>query len=243
MPLKNRLCGASLMTIAPSAIGSFSLYKTACLLVILAGLTLSFNSNASTHSTQTGPQNDFARAVQAVKDKDYQLALNLFEAEAARTEYEAMYNLALLLEVGKGRPQNYRKALYWAYLAHLGNIEQAEALIDKLEDKLNEKQVEEVLGKVEQALLERINTGDFDAIAQYADYFVKMLASPDYPKAYQWYAVAVALGLPDMVTLRDDMEKELDPETVPDLQAQTPALFEKLQRGEAITGQEGKNEN
>ena len=70
----------------------------------------------------------FAEAVQAVKDKNYQHAVNLFELQAFAAQHDAQYNLALLLQSGKGRPQNYQQALFWAWSAYLGGIEPAKEL-------------------------------------------------------------------------------------------------------------------
>jgi TPR repeat protein len=200
-------------------------------------------ANASGHKATVSTDSDFAKAVQAVKDKNYQLALNLFELEAQKTEFEAMYNLALLLKAGKGRPQNYVNALYWAYLAHLGGIELAEDIIDDLTDILDETQRKPILARVEGQLLERINKGDFDAIPQYADYFISLLEEPNYEKAYQWYAIAVALNLPDMMALRDDMESKLETEKIPELQEISATLFNRLMNGEAIKIGETANES
>jgi hypothetical protein len=200
-------------------------------------------ANASGHKATVSTDSDFAKAVQAVKDKNYQLALNLFELEAQKTEFEAMYNLALLLKAGKGRPQNYVNALYWAYLAQLGGIELAEDIIDDLTDILDETQRKPILARVKGQLLERINKGDFDAIPQYADYFISLLEEPNYEKAYQWYAIAVALNLPDMMALRDDMESELETEKIPELQEISATLFNRLMNGEAIKIGETANEN
>ena len=201
------------------------------------------HADASGHKETVLTDSDFAKAVQAVKDKNYQLALNLFELEAQKTEFEAMYNLALLLKAGKGRPQNYVNALYWAYLAQLGGIELAEDLIDDLTDILDETQRKPILARVEGQLLERINKGDFDAIPQYADYFISLLEEPNYEKAYQWYAIAVALNLPDMVALRDDMESKLETEKIPELQEISATLFNRLMNGEAIKIGETANES
>ena len=200
-------------------------------------------ANASGHKATVSTDSDFAKAVQAVKDKNYQLALNLFELEAQKTEFEAMYNLALLLKAGKGRPQNYVNALYWAYLAHLGGIELAEDIIDDLTDILDETQRKPILARVEGQLLERINKGDFDAIPQYAHYFISLLEEPNYEKAYQWYAIAVALNLKDMMALRDDMESKLETEKIPELQEISATLFNRLMNGEAIKIGETANES
>ena len=201
------------------------------------------HANASGHKATVSTDSDFAKAVQAVKDKNYQLALNLFELEAQKTEFEAMYNLALLLKAGKGRPQNYVNALYWAYLAHLGGIELAEDIIDDLTDILDETQRKPILARVEGQLLERINKGDFDAIPQYAHYFISLLEEPNYEKAYQWYAIAVALNLQDMMALRDDMESKLETEKIPELQEISATLFNRLMNGEAIKIGETANES
>ncbi len=199
---------------------------------------------AASHKAETQPrQSDFARAVQAVKEKNYQLAINLFEAEAARTQFEAMYNLALLLKVGKGRPQNYTDALYWAYLAQLGGVELAQELAEELTDRLNEKQTEPVIERVRQALVSRINEGDFATIPQFAAFHLTLLGTPDYEQAYHWYAIAVALGQTEMIESRDDTESEIDPEKLVDLQIKTTQTFERLMKGEPVPLQESNNEN
>lgn len=212
-------------------------------IIVALALFYTQTSFAESHKTAARPMSDFARGVQAVKDKNYQLALNLFELEAEKSEYEAMYNLALLLKAGKGRPQNYAEALYWAYLAQLGGIEPAADIIDELADILNETQRKPILEQVEAQLIKRINTGDFDAIPQYASFFTSLLQEPDYAKAYQWYAIAVALGLPEMTELRDDMETEVDMENIPKLQARTAELFNMLMNGQAIQVKEMANES
>ena len=232
----------------PVAVSSFAKWLGKAIPFLPAGMValIFFHppvSFAESHTTAAEPISDFARAVQAVKDKNFQLALNLFEAEAEKSEYEAMYNLALLLKAGKGRPQNYVDALYWAYLAQLGGIEPAGDIIDDLADILDETRRAPILERVEAQLLKRINTGDFDAIEQYASYFTSLLEEPDYAKAYQWYAIAVALGLPEMTELRDDMESEIEVETIPELQAKTAELFEMLMNGQAIQAKEMADES
>ena len=232
----------------PVAVSSFAKWLGKAIPFLPAGMValILFHppvSFAESHKTAAEPISDFARAVQAVKDKNFQLALNLFEAEAEKSEYEAMYNLALLLKAGKGRPQNYVDALYWAYLAQLGGIEPAGDIIDDLADILDETRRAPILERVEAQLLKRINTGDFDAIEQYASFFTSLLEEPDYAKAYQWYAIAVALGLPEMTELRDDMESEIEVETIPELQAKTAELFEMLMNGQAIQAKEMADES
>ena len=195
--------------------------------------------------TNTAGNDEFSRAVQAVKDKNFQLAVNLFETAASRSEYEAQYNLAYLLRHGKGRPQNYADALYWVLLAQLGGIELAEELAGEIEDRLTEKQLEPVLEKVEAHLKGRIEIGEFEAIPQLAYYNHSLLPEANYEQAYLWYAIAVALNLPEMVDLRDEMEEEIEPEQIAVLQAQTTEIFNRLLAGGPIRQNktEATNEN
>ena len=192
-----------------------------------------------------GGNDEFSRGVQAVKDKNFQLAVNLFETAASRSEYEAQYNLAYLLRHGKGRPQNYADSLFWVLLAQLGGIELAKELAGEIQDRLTEEQLVPILEKVEGHLESRIETGEFDAIPQLAFYYHKLLPEADYEQAYVWYAIAVALNLPDVLELRDEMEDEIEPEQIAVLQTQTTDIFNRLLAGDSIhqNKTEAANEN
>ena len=207
-------------------------------------IAMAQNMTESVEAKTTG-NDEFSRGVQAVKDKNFQLAVNLFETAAHRSEHEAQYNLAYLLRQGKGRPQNYADALYWVLLAQLGGIELAKELAGEIEDKLTEKQLEPVLEKVEAHLESRIEIGEFEAISQLAYYHHGLLPEANYEKAYLWYAIAVALNLPEVMELRDKMEEEIEPEQIAVLQAQTTDIFNRLLVGGPIRENktEAENEN
>ena len=123
-------------------------------------LTQSVNESAETNALRI---DEFSRGVQAVKDKNFQLAVNLFETAAHRLNMR--HNImAYLLRHGKGRPQNYADALYWVLLAQLGGIEQAEELAEEIEDRLTEKQLEPVWQKLRtiwNAGLRQVNSKPF----------------------------------------------------------------------------------
>ena len=96
------------------------------------------NTSAHLHSDAS-----FNAAVEAVRAKDYQKAVLIFEAHANAMQPDAQYNLAVLLKSGKGRPQDFRQALVWSWLAQLGEVEQAEELARDLLDMLQEDSIEE----------------------------------------------------------------------------------------------------
>ena len=75
---------------------------------------VAFNIFTSSILLSQNKENDnFYDAVQAVKNKDYKQAIILFQKEAEDFQFEAQYNLALLLKSGKGKPKNYSSALFW----------------------------------------------------------------------------------------------------------------------------------
>ena len=85
---------------------------------VALGLPL-VGSSASTAQIDTSTAT-FNEAVQAVKDKNFRHAANLFALQAENNQHDAQYNLAILLEAGKGVPQDFTKALIWAWSAQLG---------------------------------------------------------------------------------------------------------------------------
>ena len=195
-------------------------------LVLLISLTLCFTmvrANADSHSDNEA----FSAAVKAVKARNYSQALTLFEQQANNAKHDAQYNMAVLLQAGKGRPRNYLDALYWGWLAQLGGIEEAEDIASDLVDTLAEDDVKAVRARVGENLQSRLENGDINAISQFADYHLTILEEPDYSMAYIWYSIAVALNIPDMVDRRDDTESDVEVKDLARLQTDARELFEK----------------
>ena len=134
----------------------------------------------------------FNEAVQAVKDKDFRHAAKLFLLQAENNQHDAQYNLAILLEAGKGAPQDFTKALIWAWSAQLGGIEAAEELAEDLSGYLPEKSIEEVREAVRARLEARIEAGSPDAVSQFATFHLQMLNEPDYETAYVCFSISAA---------------------------------------------------
>ncbi len=203
-----------------------ALSRYVLLISLVIGLTLTCaitTANAGSHSAD----DTFGEAVQAVKDRDYGRALKLFEQQANDAKHDAQYNMAILLQAGKGQPRNYVDALYWGWLAQLGGIEEAENLVGDILDALTENDAEAVRGRVNEALQARLDNGDIKAIAQFADYHLSIMLEPDYGTAYIWYSIAAALNIPEMADRRDDAENEIESEELARLQTEAKELFYK----------------
>ena len=170
----------------------------------------------------------FNEAIQAVKDKDFRHAAKLFLLQAENNQHDAQYNLAILLEAGKGVPQDFTRALIWAWSAQLGGIEAAEELAEDLSGYLSEKSIEEVRKEVRARLEARIEAGSPDAVSQFATFHLKMLDEPDYETAYVWYSISTALGLDGALEARDDARDNVDDERIVELQSEAGTIYESL---------------
>ena len=170
----------------------------------------------------------FNEAVQAVKDKNFRHAVKLFSLQAENDQHDAQYNLAILLEAGKGAPQDFTKALIWAWSAQLGGIEAAKELAEDLFDYLPEKSIEEVRESVRARLEARIEAGSSDAVLQFASFHLQLLDEPDYETAYVWFSISVALGLDGALEARDEARANIDDEKIVDLQSEAGTIYESL---------------
>ena len=170
----------------------------------------------------------FNEAIQAVKDKDFRHAAKLFLLQAENNQHDAQYNLAILLEAGKGVPQDFTRALIWAWSAQLGGVEAAEELAEDLSGYLPEKSIEEVREAVRARLEARIEAGSPDAVSQFATFHLQMLDEPDYETAYVWYSISTALGLDGALEARDDARDNVDDEKIVELQSEAGTIYESL---------------
>ena len=193
--------------------------------VVLSLALAATNPSAAQIDTSTATFNE---AVQAVKDKNFRHAAKLFALQAENNQHDAQYNIAILLEAGKGVPQDFTKALIWAWSAQLGGIEAAEELAEDLTGYLPEKSIEEVREAVRARLEARIRAGSADAVSQFASFHLQMLDEPDYETAYIWFSISAALGLKGTLEARDNARDNVEDERLVDLQSEAGSIYESL---------------
>ena len=63
-------------------------------------------------------------------------------------------------------------------------------------DLVPEKRQDKTRDQVSDILTERIDSGDLNALTQFARFHLDVLVEPDYETAYSWYSVAAALKMP-----------------------------------------------
>ena len=176
----------------------------------------------------------FKMATDFVKEKRYSEAVSIFEELARNNEHDAQYNLAFLINGGKGITKNYSEALFWAFLARLGKIEKAEELSEDLIDIVPEKVLKDVREKVLEHLLVRFDNKDRAVLTELGDFYLLILDEQDFENAYLWYNVASAIGIENSDDIRDKVEKELEPDTIIKMQAASRKRYKEFTQKEAI---------
>ena len=195
-------------------------------------LTLFFFSTSFAQITDSDRL--FKMATDFVKEKRYTEAVSIFEELARNNEHDAQYNLAFLINGGKGITKNYSEALFWAFLARLGKIEKAEELTEDLIDIVPEKVLKDVREKVLEHLLVRFDNRDRAVLTELGDFYLLILDEQDFENAYLWYNVASAIGIENSGDIRDKVEKELEPDTIIKMQVASRKRYKEFTKEEAI---------
>jgi uncharacterized protein len=235
--MRHAYCGRGLVSYACLFLLLFYLNNFA-IRNVSAAESPSLDTIQTDQATEIGVKDSFDDAVQAVKDRNFQRAIQLFSKLSQIVQYdgqyEAQFNLAVLLKQGKGRPQNYAEALYWARRAELGGIDKSKDFADSLSDLVTEDQHNEILARIKTALLKEVDQGAIESLPQLATYHISLLDDNDYEQAYLWFALGAALDLPEQDINRTEMEDELETEQIATLQGETTKLFDALLAGESL---------
>ena len=176
----------------------------------------------------------FQKGVDAVKEKNYEIAADIFEELALAGDMDAQFNFAILTRNGLGRAQNYSEALYWTWLSFAGGLEKANKVLEKILELVPEESHPEIREKVLLFILERINSGHREALMHMGKYYLDILADADYNKSYLFYSIASAFSEVGAKEKRDEILLEVDNDKIVELQSQASVMFEKLRKGEKI---------
>jgi TPR repeat protein len=137
----------------------------------------------------------------------------------------AQFNLAYLLHLGLGRPQNYGDAYFWASLSALGGEERAVDLVDDLQRLLPDKEREVVVKNLQERLSQQIEKGDDSAPEKLARLYADFAVKPDMESSFIWFSICHALGKPDCEDGMARAMEDMPPETIVKVQAKAAEVF------------------
>ena len=144
--------------------------------------------------TQAQAADDFDLAVQAVHDKQYRTAIQLFTPLAENGAADAQFNLSLLIKTGLGQPRNFSESYFWAVLSDLGKERRAKTIVTELSNLLPQDVKNTIHQKIVARLRTQLEAGNPDAILKFARVHAEFLEEPNYELAYIWYSIAQAIG-------------------------------------------------
>ena len=176
----------------------------------------------------------FQKGVDAVKEKNYEIAADIFEELASLGDVDAQFNLAILTRNGLGRAQNYSDALYWTWLSFTGGLEKSEKVLEKILELVPEDSQKEISESVSSYILDQINSGNRKALMHYGKYYLDVLSDADYSKAYLFYSIASAFGEQGAKEKRDKVLDDIDNDRIVEIQSQASVMFDKLRKNEKI---------
>ena len=208
------------------------------IIIFIFLLFFSLSSNSFSQENNS-PDNDpnfdqFQKAVEAVKNKNYELAADIFEELASLGDMDAQFNYAILVRNGLGRAQNYSEALYWTWLSYASGLEKADKVLEKVLELVPKESHQQIRERVSLFILDKINSGDRAYLLNFGKYYLNILPEEDYNKSYLFYSIAAAFGEEGAKVKRDEILKDVDNEKIVELQSQASEMFEKLRKGEKI---------
>ena len=176
----------------------------------------------------------FQKGVEAVKNKEYSIAADIFEELAITGDMDAQFNYAILVRNGLGRAQNYSEALYWTWLSYASGLEKADKVLEKIIELVPEESHQQIRERVSLFILDKINSGDRTSLLNFGKYYLNILPDEDYNKSYLFYSIAAAFGEDGAKEKRDEILIDVDNEKIVEIQTQASEMFEKLRKGEKI---------
>ena len=176
----------------------------------------------------------FQKGVEAVKNKEYAIAADIFEELAIAGDMDAQFNYAILVRNGLGRAQNYSEALYWTWLSYASGLEKADKVLEKILELVPEESHQQIRERVSLFILNKINSGDRAFLLNFGKYYLNILPEEDYNKSYLFYSIAAAFGEDGAKEKRDKILVDVDNEKIVEIQTQASDMFEKLRKGEKI---------
>ena len=178
------------------------------------------------------PSGLMATAIAFLEKDDFDKAAKLLEVLANENNTQAQLLYAELNFTGRGHPQHFEKALFWALSAFLGGQEKAAPLAAKLRRFISADAQNTIIRDLGSVLRKRSMNGDVSAIPQLAAWHFALAEPADLNQAYSWYAVAVALGDSASERERDELLKQLSPSQVKKAQVDAKAIFNRIKSGE-----------
>ena len=163
-----------------------------------------------------------------LQEKKFEEGIKNLQILSEKNDIKAQLLFSKILFSGDITPQNFEKSYFWAFSALLGGLKKSSQILEKLENYLSEKQIEEITNNLREFLEKKAFKKDKRAIIQIAKLYEAFVEPPDKVNAYTWYNIAVAQGIKSAKSKRDKVLGSLNEKELLDAQALSIKLFKKI---------------
>ena len=163
-----------------------------------------------------------------LQEKKFEDGIKNLQILSKENDINAQLLYSKILFSGDLTPQDFEKSYFWGFSALLGGLKNSSNILEKLEEYLAEKQINEITIKLKDFLEQKAFAKDKRAIIQIAKLYENFTDPPDLINAYTWYNIAVAQGIKTAKPKRDEVLDKLDEKDLLDAQSLSIKLFKKI---------------
>ena len=163
-----------------------------------------------------------------LQEKKFKEGIENLQILSEQNNINAQLLYSKILFSGDLTPQDFEKSYFWGLSSLLGGLNKSSIILDKLDEYLTEKQIEEITKNLRDFLEKRAFIKDKRAIIQIAKLYENFTEPPDLVNAYTWYNIAVAQGVKTAKPKRDEVIDNLNEKDLLDAQSLSIKLFKKI---------------
>ena len=163
-----------------------------------------------------------------LQDKKFIEGIDQLKLLSLKNDIKAQLLYSKILFSGDLTPQDFENSYFWASSAFLGGLKNSKKIIDKLDNYLTEKQINNIKDKLKLFLEKRAFVKDKRAIIQIAKFYESYINPPDMINAYTWYNIAVANGIKTAKNKRNETLSQLNEKDLLEAQTLSIKLFKQI---------------
>ena len=182
----------------------------------------------SAHSIAEQKNTDMEIIYKLLQEKKFKEGIEKLQVLSNKNNSQAQLLISKILFTGDLTPQDFENSYFWASSALLSGLKKSDMILEKLDNYLTEKQINEIKEKLRIFLEKRAIDNDKRAIVQIAKLYENYIDPPDMINAYTWYNIAVAQGIKSAKTKRDEVLNELSEKDLLEAQSLSIKLFKQI---------------
>jgi len=170
----------------------------------------------------------YKKGVKLYDQGEFKKSFIVFFNLSEKGNKDAIYNLSNMYSEGIGTVQDYNSALKYTWLCSLNGNNKCIKKINKLTEKMDEKEVTEIATNIPKTLEDDFleNNNSISAF-KLGYWYEKISPEIDFEKSYLWYSVSVTAGVYKAMKLRDRVGEKVEKGKLKSIQQEANDIFTK----------------